>query len=144
MSNTYLVACDGSPASERAVKLALEHASASGASLLIAHVLEWSPYSFLTPEEVEERHKRRSEELDRAQKSLIDPMVESANAAGVKATAVIRYGHVTETLAEIAEQEGVAQMFIGRTGDKALAKLIFGSVAAGMAQIAPVPCTIVP
>ena len=44
----------------------------------------------------------------------------------------------------IAEQEGAAQMFIGRTGDKALAKLMFGSVAAGMAQIAPVPCTIVP
>ena len=144
MSNTYLVACDGSPSSERALNLAIEQASKSGASLLLAHVLEWSPYSFLTPEEVEERHKRRQEELNRAQTSSIDPLIKTATDAGVTATAVIRYGHVTETLAEIAEQEGVAQMFIGRTGDKALSKLIFGSVAAGLAQIAPVPCTIVP
>lgn len=144
MSNKYLVACDGSPASARALKLAIEQAKASGGSLLLAHVLEWSPYSFLTPEEVEERHKRRTEELERAQKASIDPLVEEAAAAGVSASAVIRYGHVTETLAEIAEQEGVAQMYIGRTGGSSLAKLMFGSVAAGMAQIAPVPCTIVP
>ena len=144
MSKTYLVACDGSDASARALELAVEQASANGASLLLAHVLEWSPYSFLTPQEVEERHARRKEELNRAQTSLIDPLVEKVSAAGVSARAVIRYGHVTETLAGIAEQEGAAQMFIGRTGDKALAKLMFGSVAAGMAQIAPVPCTIVP
>ena len=144
MSKTYLVACDGSAASERALKLAIEQATAGGGDLLLAHVLEWSPYSFLTPEELEERHKRRKEELNRAQTSLIDPLVETATKAGVKATAVIRYGHVTETLADIAEQEGVAQMYIGRTGHKALAQLVFGSVAAGLAQIAPVPCTIVP
>jgi len=63
---------------------------------------------------------------------------------GVEASAIIRYGHVTETLAEVAEKEEAAQIFIGRTGQSTLAKLVFGSVAAALAQIAPVPCTIVP
>ncbi len=144
MSLKYVVACDGSSASGRAVKVAVEQAKLSGASLLLVHVLEWSPYSFLTPEELEERHKRRNEELKRAQAALLDPLINSLSDEGVEGSAIIRYGHVTQTLAEIAEKEGAAQMFIGRTGESALSRLVFGSVATAMAQIAPVPCTIVP
>ncbi|HUV20903.1 MAG TPA: universal stress protein [Gammaproteobacteria bacterium] len=144
MATKYIVACDGSSASGRAIKVAVEQAKLNGASLLLVHVLEWSPYSFLTPEELEERHKRRNEELKRAQLALVDPLVESLSSEGVEASAIIRYGHVSETLADIAEKEGAAQIFIGRTGQSTLTKLIFGSVAASLAQIAPVPCTIVP
>ena len=144
MSKKYVVACDGSSASGRAVKVAVEQAKLSGASLLLVHVLEWSPYSFLTPEELEERHKRRNEELKRAQIALVDPLIASLTSDGIDASAIIRYGHVTQTLADIAEKEGASQMFIGRTGQSTLSKIVFGSVAAAMAQIAPVPCTIVP
>lgn len=144
MSLKYIVACDGSAASGRAIKVAVEQAKLSGASLLLVHVLEWSPYSFLTPEELEERHKRRNEELKRAQVALVDPLIKSLSDEGVQASAIIRYGHVTQTLADIAEKEGAAQMFIGRTGESALSRLVFGTVAAALAQIAPVPCTIVP
>jgi nucleotide-binding universal stress UspA family protein len=144
MSKKYVVACDGSSASARAMKVAVEQAKMSGASLLLVHVLEWSPYSFLTPEELEERHKRRNEELKRAQVALVDPLIKSLSSDGIDASAIIRYGHVTQTLADIAEQEGATQMFIGRTGQSTLSKMVFGSVAAAMAQIAPVPCTIVP
>ena len=144
MSEKYIVACDGSAASERALNFAVAHARTTGASIAVAHVLEWSPYSFLTPEEIEERHKRRSEELDRAQKALLDPLVKSVSDQGVKIDTVIKYGHVAETLADIAEQEGATQIFVGRTGNSSFAARVFGSVAVVMAQIAPVPCTIVP
>lgn len=144
MSTSYVVACDGSEASGRAIKLAIEQAKSSGASLVLAHVLEWSPYSFLTPEELEERHGRRKEELDRAQKALVDPLIQSISSEGVDARAVIRYGHIAETLADVAKKEGSSQIFIGRAGQSNLVNLVFGSVAASMAQIAPVPCTIVP
>jgi len=144
MSAIYVVACDGSPASGRALKFAITHAKMTGASVLLAHVLEWSPYSFLTPEELEERHQRRQQELERAREALIDPLIAAVVDEGVKAEAVIRYGHVTETLVDIAEKEGASQMFIGRTGHSSLAARVFGSVAATMAQVAPVPCTVVP
>lgn len=144
MSEKYIVACDGSPASERALNFAVAHASTTGASIVVAHVLEWSPYSFLTPEELEERHKRRGEELERAHKALLDPLAKSVSDKGVKVATVIKYGHVAETLADIAEKEGATQMFIGRTGHSSIAARVFGSVAVIMAQIAPVPCTIVP
>ncbi len=144
MSTRYIVGCDGSPASERAVRLAVNHAKACGASVTIAHVLEWSPYSFLTPEEIEERHKKRNEELARAKEHIVDPVIASLADSGVKLDCAIKFGHVAETLAGIAEESGAEQIFIGRTGHSALANRIFGSVASTMAQIAPVPCTIVP
>ena len=144
MPTKYLVACDGSPASARAFDFAVDDAKTTGASILVAHVLEWSPYSFLTPEELEERHKRRNEELERAKKALVDPLIAAAKGKGVTIDSVIKYGHVADTLAAIASSEGASQMFIGRTGHSSLKTRVFGSVAATMAQIAPVPCTIVP
>ena len=54
MTSKFLIGYDGSPASKRAADFALNSARTHGASLVIAHVLEWSPYSFLTPEEIEE------------------------------------------------------------------------------------------
>ncbi len=77
MSNQYIVAYDGSPAAQRAVDYAVERSKTSGAAILIAHVLEWSPYSFLTQEELAERHMRRTEELARAKSAIVDPVVAS-------------------------------------------------------------------
>ena len=144
MSIKYVVACDGSPASERAVAFAIDHARHNGGAVLIAHVLEWSPYSFLTPEELEERHMRRGEELVRAKTALIDPILASISTDGVEVDSVIKYGHVAETLADIAIEAGATQIVIGRTGQSSLKVRVFGSVAGTLAQIAPVPCTIVP
>jgi nucleotide-binding universal stress UspA family protein len=144
MTDKYVVACDGSPASERALQLAVAQAKTNGASILVAHVLEWSPYSFLTPEEIEERHKRRNEELKRAEQALVEPLLASANSAGITVDSLIKYGHVAETLADIASKQGATQLFVGRTGHSRLAARIFGSVAGAMAQSSPVPCTIVP
>jgi nucleotide-binding universal stress UspA family protein len=144
MSDKYVVACDGSPASERAIAYAIDHARRDGASVLIAHVLDWSPYSFLTPDELEERHKRRGEELSRAKTALIDPIMAAISADDVEIDSVIKYGRVAETLCDIATEAAASQMVIGRTGESSLATRVFGSVAGTLAQIAPVPCIIVP
>jgi len=144
MAEAYVAAYDGSSAGRRAVDLALGQAKASGAKLVIAHVLEWSPYSFLTQEELAERHKRRNQELDRAAKAVIKPLEDALKGSGVTIDTVIKYGHVAETLCDIAKKEGASQIFIGRTGQSTIVERIFGSVAGSLAQIAPVPCTIVP
>ncbi len=144
MSDLYLVAYDGSDASMRAVEFAASAAKGAGKSLLVAHVLEWSPYTFLTPNELEERHKRRKEELERAETALIKPLLEKLTANGAKADSVIKYGHVTDTLCKIATDNNADQIFIGRTGHSSLSARLFGSVAGSLSQIAPVPCTIVP
>ncbi len=144
MSKRFVVGYDGSEESKRAVQFAVSQAKSADAGIVIAHVLEWSPYSFLTPEELEERHKRRKEELSRAETALMAPIKDSLSGSGVTVETEMRYGHVADTLAEIAKDVGAEQMFIGRTGESGLTARVFGSVAGSLAQIAPVACTIVP
>ncbi|SIS62694.1 universal stress protein [Paracoccus saliphilus] len=144
MSRKIVVGFDGSEASHRALEFATGRAKAQGDSIVVAHVLEWSPYSFLTPEELEARHKRRKEELARAEKSILKPVVDKVSAVGVDISAVLKYGHIADTLCKIAKDEGAAQIVIGRMGQSGLTSRIFGSVAGTLAQASPVPVTIVP
>ncbi len=126
------------------IDYATQQASRSGAKLHVVHVIEWSPYSFLTPEEVEQRHARRQAELERAQNMIIEPALERVRAAGVKADGEIRHGSVVDIVSEVAERVGASMIFVGRAGGNALGARIFGSVPLGLAQVAPVPTVIVP
>ena len=144
MSGIFVVGFDGSEAAHRALDFAIERAAAQGGTVLIAHVLEWSPYSFLTPNELEDRHKRRREELERAETALMAPVVKKVSGRGAEIESVIRYGKIADVLCEIAKSKKAAQIFIGRNGHSALGARVFGSVASALVQTAPVPCTIVP
>ena len=144
MADKFVVGFDGSEAAQRALDFAIKKAAAQGGEIVIAHVLEWSPYSFLTPTELEERHKRRKEELERAEEAIIAPAVKSVEGKGVNIQTALRYGHIAETLCDIAKKENAAQIVIGRNGHSTFGSRIFGSVAGNLVQTAPIPCTIVP
>ena len=144
MSGNIVVAIDASPGSDRAIDAAMSLAGASGVSLTLVHIIEWSPFSFHTPDELAERHKRREEELDRAKVAILDPAADKARAAGIKSEAVVRHGHPAETLAEIAKEQGALQIFIGRKGQSTAGALVFGSVVSSLIQISAVPVTVVP
>nr|WP_138473273.1 universal stress protein [Poseidonocella sp. HB161398] len=144
MSSTIVVAHDGSDSAERAMAFAVDRAKAIGGSIIVAHVLEWSPYSFLTPAELEERHVRRKQELERAETALLGPVLKAHAQSGVPVSSEIRYGHVTETLLKIAKDADAIQIVIGRKGAGSFADRFFGSVAGSLVQTCPVPLTIVP
>ena len=138
----FVVAYDG--IDRNSVDYAASRAKASGASLCVAHVLQWSPYSFLTPEELEERKMRRRQELDRAKTALVDPIVAELKAAGLSVESEIRFGSPTTVILEIARDKKACQIFVGRSGKSGLENKIFGSVTLGLAQAAPIPTVIVP
>jgi nucleotide-binding universal stress UspA family protein len=144
MSQKIVVGYDDSSSAKSALEFAAALAKAQGSELIVAHVLEWSPYSFLTPQELEERHKRRKEELERAETALLKPTLEGLRAQGINVSTALRYGHIAETLCAIAQEQGASQIVVGRTGHSALSSRLFGSVAGSLAQAAPVPVTIVP
>lgn len=123
---------------------AVARAKRDGAKLLIVHILEWSPYQFLTREELAERHKRRREELSRAEAAVIAPALAAARAAGVEAESALRYGNVVDLVVEIAKDAGASLIFVGRSGASGFGARIFGSVPIGVAQISPIPTVIVP
>lgn len=144
MLNKYLVAVEGSEGSKRALAHAIERAKASDAELILVHVIDWSPYSFHTPDELSARHKRRDEELTRARDVILAPIEEQAKAAGVKFSSEIKHGKGAETLASLAKEHDVAQIIAGRSGESGMSSMFFGTTSSKLVQISSVPVLIVP
>jgi len=142
MSKSYVVGIDGSEGSIRTAQYALEQAEKAGASLKVIHVLEWSPYSFLTNEELEERKGRRKEELERGKTAIIGPMVEKLDSDNVDGE--VRFGQIAEVISKYCDEIGAEQAFVGRTGEGGLTSRLFGSVPGTLVQISNVPVTVVP
>jgi nucleotide-binding universal stress UspA family protein len=126
------------------LEYAAEWAAASGHQLIVAHVIEWSPFTFNTPQENEERHMRREAELERAHREIIDPVVDALRERRIMARGVIRHGHAAETLSLIAEELGVHNIILGKVGTSRIRAQLFGSVAISMVQVSPKPVTVVP
>ena len=144
MSDTYVVAVDGSPGSDRALQTAINLGKTQDVKIILAHVIEWSAFSFHTPEELAERHKRREEELERANEAVLGPSEKATKAAGLKCETIVLHGHPAETLVKIADDNNAGIIFIGRKGQSKMGSLLFGSVAGSLVQISPVAVTVVP
>lgn len=143
MSDTYLVGYDGSKSAKRAVDFAVARANQAGASIHLVNILEWSPYSFYSAEELAQRKKARTEEVKRA-REIVDPLVNELAGRGLTVTSDVQHGHPAELLCKIASEVDATQIVIGRSGDGVLAQRLLGSLAISLAQVAPVPLTIVP
>ena len=144
MAKHYLVGVDGSGPSNRAVSYAAEQAAATGAKLILAHVIDWSGYGFMGPEELAHRHKEKKAEIAAAQAKIIDPAKALAQDAGVSAETIIHHGNATEILMNLIEERGASHVFVGRNGQSRLEALVFGSTTNALVQHAPVPVTVMP
>ena len=144
MSNKILVALDGSDGGKRAVNIAAEHAKATNSDLILIYVIDWSPYSFNTPEENEERHQRRESEIQRANASVLQPEADALKDSGIKVDTIVRHGNISETIVRIAKKNDVSQIYLGKLGESKIRSMIFGSVTAALIQMSSVPVTVVP
>jgi len=139
-----LVALDGSEGSLRALAAATQHAKLTHADLLLTYVIDWSPYSFHTPQELEERHQRRESEISRAFESVLQPQATALEGSGLSVETVVRHGKIAETLASLSKEYGASQIYIGRLGESRVKSMIFGSVTAALVQTSSIPITVVP
>ena len=144
MSKVLLVGVDCSECSDRALDYAARGAEKARPQLIVVHVIDWSPFTFNTAKENEERHKRREAELDRAHKEIVDPVVSELRSQGHYARGVVRHGHPAETISAVAREFGATNVIIGKTGSSRLKTQLFGSVANTLVQISDVPVTVVP
>lgn len=144
MSLVFLVGVDCSSCGSRALDYAADRAEVKDAKLLVAHVIEWSPFSFSTPQENEERHKRREEEIQRAYDEIINPILEELADRDIEVEGVVRHGQVADTLLALARENDVTNIMVGRKGTSKLEARLFGSVASSLVQTADRPVTVIP
>ncbi len=144
MVTKLVIGLDGHGSGERALAYAQKMAELIGnTELLVVYVLEWSPYSFQTPEENAERHKRREEEISTAMQRVVDPAVEKLKNAGLTARGIVRHGDVARTINAISEEEEAEQIIVCRSSEGGLSQRIFGSATSHLVMSASVPVTVV-
>ncbi len=145
MSKRLIVGIDDQPENCRALEFARQLAVERGdISIRVLHVLEWSPYSFLTTEELMERKKRRQEELKRAHEVIIDPVVDKFKAEGIDIMGEVRYGNIVDTISDYCKEVEGDMIAVNRTGESRISARLFGSVPGSLVQIADVPVIVVP
>ncbi|WP_171232733.1 universal stress protein [Ruegeria sp. HKCCA4812] len=144
MTTKIVIGLDGTETGERVITFAKDLAKLIGScELVVAYVIEWSPYTFQTPEENAQRHKRREEEVDLATSRVVTPAVEALREAGFEAQGVVRHGDVAETLNAITMEMGGSQIVVGRSSADGIKKRIFGSSTQNLVMHADVPVTVV-
>lgn len=140
-----VVGLDGSSPGEKALEHAKRLARLMGdCPLVLAYVIEWSPYSFHTPEELAERHRRREQEIGQAHAHVLDGPAKRAAAEGFRVETEVRHGDPAELLEAIARDHGAEMIVVGRTGERGLRQRIFGGVSGKLVAAATVPVTVVP
>lgn len=144
MPDRIIVGVDDSDCGRRAALFAAAQAKRSGSELTLAYVVEWSPYTIYTHEELEVRHKERDAEIERASSRILKPLAAELETSGVTVDTVVRHGHVSRVLIELARELGASQIIVGRRGRSRLAEIVFGSTASNLVQASPVPVTVIP
>lgn len=144
MTVKLVIGLDGADTGNRALDFAKDLGTKIGdCELIVAYVIEWSPFSFQTPEENAQRHKRREEELKLATDRVVDPAVATLISEGFNAKGIVRHGDVADTLSAISNEHGASQIIVGRTSESGFATRLFGSSTSNLVMNADVPVTVV-
>lgn len=130
---------DFSPASRPAFSKALQLAKASGAQLLVAHVLPVLP---LLPDAY--IAATTYDDLLQGQRASgrrqLDRLVRKARAAGVRATGILLdFGVPAERLTQLARSRRADVIVMGTHGRTGLTRALLGSVAARVVATATCP-----
>ncbi|MBQ0804178.1 MULTISPECIES: universal stress protein [unclassified Sulfitobacter] len=144
-TSTIVVGLDGGEAGNRALAFATAQAKLIGdCTLKLVYVIEWSPFSFQTPEENEQRHVRREEELSLARERIMEPALKKAAEDGISVNGIVKHGDVADILDDIAKESKAQQIVVGRVGLRGLKERMFGGVTGRLAVASSVPVTIIP
>lgn len=144
MATKLVIGLDGQGSGQRALAHAERLAKLIGdCELIVVYVIEWSPFTFQTPEENAQRHKRREEEIAVAKERVIDPALAGLKKSGAKARGLVKHGDVADTLIRVCQEEGGEQIIVCRSSEGGLTKRLFGSATVNLVMSATVPVTVV-
>jgi nucleotide-binding universal stress UspA family protein len=141
----FLVAVDGSDASNRAIDVAAEMAKSAGGTLTIV-----SAAAPLTDDQ-QAAFKRIEGDLADATDILAQRTLKDAEQrAGwsglshAKINSVFRWGEATQVIIDCIVSEKVDAVVVGRRGRGQLTGLLMGSVSQKLATLSPCPVIVVP
>jgi nucleotide-binding universal stress UspA family protein len=122
-----LVPLDGSPISAQTLKTLIDLKECIPSPLTLLHVLDLDMLSYrgfaeIPFHEIEERAREEAQ-------SFIAGLQDSFAAAGVHVEAIVREGHVRDTICKIADSGEYDLLVIGKQTDGELRNILFDQVA---------------
>jgi len=135
-----LVTADGSEASHRGVRYALDLAKQLGAKLTVAHVRVSAIYATdpmgLALPEIDKASREAAERI-------LAEELELVRGGEVEVRGELLDGSPAEAVAEAARAEDVDLVVVGSRGRGAVARMLLGSVADRLVHISPKPVLVV-
>ena len=136
-----LVAVDGSPASLRAVDLAIKFTTERQQATII--LLNVQNSAMLGPDTGIMAAAWIEEEEERASEEALKGAVAACQAAGIRFTTRSERGAAAATIDQIAREEKVDHIIMGTRGLGSVRALLVGSVATQVLHLVEVPVTLV-
>ena len=138
-----LVPIDGSPASFRAVRLAIEQVKVhAGGSLIIVNVQNAATLGLTGGSEMMPSAWIEQQE-ERAATETLQEAVTSCREAGVSYVTRSKRGAIAATIDHVAREERVAHIIMGTRGLGGVRGLLLGSVGTQLLHLTDVPVTFV-
>jgi nucleotide-binding universal stress UspA family protein len=144
MGMNYLVAIDGSDASETALDHACTLAERTGGTVTLVHAVNPSVYSDTRAPEEEERLVQNVEQAEERGEELLAAAREHAEDRGVSvAGSQLLYGEPTAAIPEFATDGDFDGIVVGHRGLSDRYERVLGSVAKGLIGGTTIPVTVV-
>lgn len=141
----FLVAIDGSDASNRALDVAADMAKSAGGSLTIVNVA--TPLTEAQKSAFARMEGELADATDVLAQRTLNDAQQRAGWSGLpqaKISAVFRWGDATEVIIDCIVAEKADAVVVGRRGHGQLAGLLLGSVSHKLATMSPCAVVIVP
>jgi nucleotide-binding universal stress UspA family protein len=146
----FVVAVDGSDASDRALDHAVAMTAAADGELAVVHAVDPDVYDTGGPDPAGDRSKAERrliiedvEDAENRGEELLEDAAERAADAGPAVDTELLYGNPVETVSSFATTDGYDGIFVGHRGLSEREERVLGSVAKGLVERADVPVTVV-
>lgn len=142
----FIVATDGSAASERAIEHALDIGDGMGAKLTAVYAVEPDVYEAEHGDNTDPEQRLVIEDISDAEQRGQDALgnaTEIATERGSDIETQLLYGDPVDAIPGYADEQDVDGVFVGHRGLSNEHEAVLGSVAKGLIDRASVPVTVV-
>jgi len=148
MRKKILLATDNSKQAEKAGEYAISIADLEGADISILYVID-TYYMYALPQEdlrekLDEQLREEGKEAVEKFKSKLEEEKCAGKCKNVNLITMIKEGKPADVIIKTAEEEGVDQIVIGKSGKHGIEKFLLGSTADKVVKEAKVPVSVIP
>ncbi len=143
MYSTILVPLDGSPRAETILTHVESLASKYQATVVLLQIIEPN-MAMITPYDMVPYYdSKEAERLDQEAHTYLASLEGNLNKLGIKTRSLVENGPVVSTVIDVAEREQVDLIAMASHGRSGIARVFYGSVAAGILQKADRPLLLI-